>query len=51
GLPTRPAWEPMHRLAPHADCPRAPLPVAERLAEQLVCLPSGMSAAILEGPS
>lgn len=40
GLHTRPAWTPMHRLPMYRDCPRASLPVAEMLADRLLCLPS-----------
>jgi perosamine synthetase len=40
GLMTRPAWTPMHRLTPYANCPRAELPVAESLERRIVNLPS-----------
>lgn len=40
GLMTRPAWTLMHKLAPYADCPRMPLPVAESLERRIVNLPS-----------
>ena len=40
GLMTRPAWRLMHRLEPYAECPRAPLPVAESLERRIVNLPS-----------
>lgn len=40
GLMTRPAWTPMHRLAPYANCPRAELPVADSLERRIVNLPS-----------
>ena len=40
GLMTRPAWALMHRLAPYWDCPRAPAPVAESLAQRIINLPS-----------
>lgn len=36
----RPAWELMHRLPMFVDAPRAPLPVAERLADSIINLPS-----------
>ena len=39
-LTTRPAWKPMHQLAPYKNCPRAPLPVAESLAQTIINLPS-----------
>lgn len=40
GIQVRPAWRPLHLLAMHADCPRAPLPVAEALGRRLLNLPS-----------
>ena len=40
GLMTRPAWTPLHELAPYRDCPRAPLPVAESLARRVINVPS-----------
>lgn len=40
GILTRPAWTPMHLLPMFADCPRMDLTVAERLATQIVSLPS-----------
>lgn len=40
GLITRPAWRLMHQLEPYEQCPRAPLPVAESLAQRLINLPS-----------
>jgi perosamine synthetase len=40
GLMTRPAWRLMHQLVPYKQCPRAPLPVAESLAQRIVNLPS-----------
>ena len=40
GLMTRPAWTPLHELAPYRDCPRAPLPVAESLARRVMNVPS-----------
>jgi perosamine synthetase len=45
-LLTRPAWTPMHRLPMYRDCPKAPLPVAEAIADRLVSLPS---SAVLAG--
>lgn len=44
-LMTRPAWRLMHRLAPYADYPRAPLPVAESLERRIVNLPSSAGLA------
>ena len=45
GLMTRPVWNLMHRLTPYSDCPRAPLPVAEYLAQRLVNIPSSVGLA------
>jgi len=45
GLMTRPAWRLMHQLAPHQECPRAPLPVVESLAQRLINLPSSAGLA------
>ncbi|MEA3644324.1 MAG: DegT/DnrJ/EryC1/StrS family aminotransferase, partial [Lamprobacter sp.] len=45
GLMTRPAWTLMHQLPPYRDCPRAPLPVAESLARQIINLPSSAGLA------
>jgi perosamine synthetase len=42
GLMMRPAWRLMHQLAPYRECPRAPLPVAESLAQRLINLPSSV---------
>jgi perosamine synthetase len=41
GFMTRPAWTLMHRLPMFADCPRSPLPAAERLEATLINIPSG----------
>lgn len=40
GLMARPVWEPLHRLAIYADCPRATLPVTTDLATRIVNVPS-----------
>lgn len=40
GILARPVWQPLHELAPFKDCPRAPLPMTERLGLQLINLPS-----------
>jgi dTDP-4-amino-4,6-dideoxygalactose transaminase len=40
GLMTRPAWTPLHLLAPFRECPRMDLPIAEALARRLINLPS-----------
>lgn len=46
GLLTRPAWGLMHRQPMYEACPRAPLPVAEDLADRMVCLPSGVAVTL-----
>lgn len=40
GLMCRPVWSLLHRLPFYADCPRAPLPVAEDLERRIISLPS-----------
>ena len=40
GFHCRPAWELMHRLPMFAESPRAPLTVAEQLADSIINLPS-----------
>lgn len=40
GILARPVWQPLHTLPAFADCPRAELPVTERLGVQLINLPS-----------
>lgn len=40
GIMTRPVWSLLHRLPMYADCPRAPLPVAEDLERRLLNIPS-----------
>lgn len=40
GVMTRPAWTLMHRMAPYAEYPRMPLPVAESLADRVINIPS-----------
>ena len=40
GYLTRPAWKLMNHLQPYADCPTAPLPVAESLERRVINLPS-----------
>jgi perosamine synthetase len=37
----RPAWTPLHQLAPYRNCPHMPLDVAEDMAARIVNLPSG----------
>ncbi len=41
----RPIWQPMHLLDIYKDCPRAPLPNTEALAERVVNLPSSVGLA------
>lgn len=40
GLMTRPVWRLMHHLEPYKKCPRAPLPIAESLAQRIINIPS-----------
>ena len=40
GFQCRPIWTLLHKLPMFADCPRAPLPVAEQLEASLINLPS-----------
>lgn len=40
GLMARPVWEPLHKLAIYANCPRADLPVTTDLAACIVNVPS-----------
>jgi perosamine synthetase len=40
GLMTRPAWKPMHQLAPYLDCPCAPQFVTQALEQRIINLPS-----------
>lgn len=40
GYQCRPTWTLLHKLPMFVDCPRAPLPVAERLEASLINLPS-----------
>jgi perosamine synthetase len=40
GLMTRPAWMLMHELPMYAHMPRAPLPVAQSIADRLINIPS-----------
>jgi len=47
GFHCRPVWELMHRLPMFMDAPRAPLPVAERLADSIINLPSSPILAAL----
>lgn len=45
GIQARPVWRPMHQLSMYRSCPRADLPVTERLAERIINLPSSASLA------
>lgn len=45
GIHARPIWTLMHRLPMYADCPRASLPVAERLEAAVINLPSSAALA------
>jgi perosamine synthetase len=40
GFSTRPAWNPLHTLAPYTTAPRAPLSVAESLCRRIINIPS-----------
>ncbi|HOV04242.1 MAG TPA: LegC family aminotransferase [Hyphomicrobiales bacterium] len=46
GLLCRPAWTPLHLLAPYADCPRADMTATERLGHSIVNLPSSPALAL-----
>jgi perosamine synthetase len=45
GYQCRPTWMLLHKLPMYVDCPRAPLPVAERLEASLINLPSSAKLA------
>jgi len=45
GIQARPIWTLMQRLPMYAGCPRAPLPVAERLEATVINLPSSAALA------
>ena len=45
GIQARPIWRPMHQLSMYQSCPRADLPVTERLARRIINLPSSASLA------
>ena len=49
GVMTRPAWALLNTLPMYADCPSAPLPVAERLRASIVNVPS--STGLERGPA
>lgn len=40
GYMSRPIWQLMHRLPMYANCPRSPVPVAERLEREVINIPS-----------
>jgi len=42
GLMTRPAWTPMHNLAPFSTCPKMELTMADSLARRLINIPSSV---------
>ena len=46
GYQCRPVWTPLHKLPMYKGCAKAPLPVTERLEQELISLPS--SAALGE---
>jgi perosamine synthetase len=46
GLMCRPVWTLLHRLPFYADCPRAPLPVAEDLERRIISLPSSANLGV-----
>ena len=45
---SRPIWQLMHRLPMYSSCPRAQLPVAERLEREVINIPS--SACLADSP-
>jgi aminotransferase in exopolysaccharide biosynthesis len=45
GIMARPAWNLLPTLRPFLDCPQAPLPVAESLAQRIVNIPSSAGLA------
>lgn len=45
GFQTRPAWMPMHTLAPYDSCPRASLHVVESLQRRIINVPSSAALA------
>ncbi|MGK7873281.1 MAG: LegC family aminotransferase [Xenococcaceae cyanobacterium] len=45
GYQCRPTWTLLHKLPMYADCPRAPLPVAEQLEASLINVPSSANLA------
>ena len=47
GYQCRPTWTLLHKLPMFANCPHAPLPVAERLEASLINLPSSAKLAEL----
>jgi len=46
GVMTRPIWQLNHRLPAFAQCPRAPLPVAESLERRVINIPSSAQLAM-----
>jgi perosamine synthetase len=45
GIGVRPVWSLLHKLPMYANCSRAALPVAERLEQEIINLPSGFGLA------
>jgi perosamine synthetase len=45
GYQCRPTWTLLHKLPMYADCPHAPLPVAEQLEVSLINVPSSAKLA------
>lgn len=45
GFMVRPVWTLLNQLPMYKDCPAAPIPVAQRLADSIVNLPSGVAVA------
>jgi len=48
GYQCRPTWNLLHKLPMYADCPRAPLPIAEQLEASLINVPSSAKLARAE---
>ncbi|MCW6038516.1 LegC family aminotransferase [Spirulina subsalsa FACHB-351] len=47
GYQCRPTWTLLHKLPMYADCPRAPLPIAEQLEASLINVPSSAKVALV----
>ncbi|QQE78264.1 LegC family aminotransferase [Alicyclobacillus sp. SO9] len=48
GIMTRPLWKPLHRQAPYQDCPRMDLSVSQRLAKQVMNIPSSPALGVAD---